>query len=147
VEYAKFEREFIERTLKVIEQYDQFVIPNVPPDKQYEVTLLINCLLGLLLLPHQLLSTQIPVVSLEDLTADWGLQPRFVRNWGRDTTHDLPSFVRRLRNGAAHTKLRSTGGGTDITELVFEDRNGFKAIIPVSNLKTFIKKLAATVKP
>lgn len=42
--YKQQERDFIERTLNILEQYDSL---NVPEKEHYEVTLLINCMVGL----------------------------------------------------------------------------------------------------
>ena len=45
------ERDFVLRTLSLLHQYDQHVVPNVPDAQQFEVTLLLNSLLGLIVLP------------------------------------------------------------------------------------------------
>lgn len=47
------ERDFIKRTLDIIEQYETHVMNSVTDGKQYEVTLLINCLLGLVVTPFE----------------------------------------------------------------------------------------------
>ncbi|MCI0711124.1 MAG: hypothetical protein L0154_13285 [Chloroflexi bacterium] len=53
-DYVQMERDFIERTLKIIDQYERLVRGKVDLDKEYEVTLLMNCLLGLLIYPQQM---------------------------------------------------------------------------------------------
>jgi hypothetical protein len=45
------ERDFVSRTLTVLDQYHRYVLPNVPHGHQFEVTLLLNSLLGLIVLP------------------------------------------------------------------------------------------------
>lgn len=45
------ERDFVFRTLALLNQYDQYVLPRVPDSEQFEVTLLLNSLLGLIVLP------------------------------------------------------------------------------------------------
>jgi hypothetical protein len=52
--YYQFERDFIRRTLKRLDQYAELVLGRVAPDNEYEVTLLMNCLLGLLVYPQQI---------------------------------------------------------------------------------------------
>jgi hypothetical protein len=45
------EKDFVSRTLAVLDQYDQYVLRKVAPAQQFEVTLLLNSLLGLIVLP------------------------------------------------------------------------------------------------
>lgn len=45
------EKDFVSRTLAVLDQYDQYVLPRVGHARQFEVTLLLNSLLGLIVLP------------------------------------------------------------------------------------------------
>lgn len=152
MEYIQpFEHEFIVRTLKVVEQYDNLVMPNVPADQQFEVTLLVNCLLGLLVLPKEHCYANIPAVPLAQLQG-WSIEPRFIQSWGNSQTqvnaaasHTLKDVVHRMRNSVAHLRVRPQGNGTDILELEFSDQNGFHAVVPVSNLKLFVTKLAQSV--
>ena len=53
-DYSHIERDFIQRTQTIIEQYEQHVQTAVSADEAFEVTLLLNCLLGLLVFPQQL---------------------------------------------------------------------------------------------
>lgn len=152
-EYKDFERDFIHRTLHIIEQYDQYVLPNIPEKEQYEVTLLLNCLLGLLVLPSQLLFPQIPNIPVNQLQA-WGLPNNIVRNWGRHPKIIAPTdretlreLIHEMRNGVAHLRVAIQGDGQRITDIEFSDTNGFNASIPVTSLRVFVKKLAQTVKP
>lgn len=79
------ECDFIRRTLKVIDQYDEFVMPSIAEDQQFEVSLLINCLTGLLVLPfeHQKRmqkGARFPIICDDDhkpykqLNEEWGLK-------------------------------------------------------------------------
>jgi hypothetical protein len=145
MEYTNFEREFIERTLEILDQYDKYVAPNVTQAKRFEVTLLINSLLGLLLLPRQRLLPSIPNCQLSSLGSDWGIKPGFVTDWGKNSDESLMDFIRHLRNGAAHIRLAAFGNGEAIVELHFEDTNGFRAKLPIANLRMFVTKLAETL--
>ena len=153
MEYEIFERDFIVRTLKIVEQYEKHVMTNVPKNEQFEVTLLINCLLGLLVLPKERCYGSVPALPLDQLK-DWGLVHGFIRSWGSHPKNLKPEHygtllevVQRLRNGVAHTRVRPLGNGSEITELEFTDLNGFHAVVPVDNLKTFVTRLAQSVKP
>ena len=51
--YEAVELDFVKRSLEILQQYDRLVRPNIPSDQHYEVTLLLNCLLGLVVLPFE----------------------------------------------------------------------------------------------
>ncbi len=154
MEYTKpFEIEFIARTLKIVEQYDQFVLPNqdVTGSEQFEVTLLINCLLGLLVLPKQNHFDKIPPEPVSRL-GEWGLDAKFILDWGRcprcrrdNEAGNLRDVVHRMRNSVAHLRVVPRGNGHEITELELRDENGFHAVVPCDNLKVFVAKLARAV--
>ena len=141
-----FQRDFIARTLEIVEQYEKYVMKCVSENQQFEVTLLINCLLGLLVLPKEHCYRSIPNKPIKELE-EWGLFPDFIQDWGSEDHHTLPKFVKKLRNAVAHTSLCLHGDGVQITSLEFKDKDGFCAIVPFDNLKTFVTKLAQSVKP
>jgi hypothetical protein len=58
---------------------------------------------------------------------------------------DLRQFIRRLRNSVAHFRIEAEGSEQNIERLKFSDRNGFKATIPVRNLKTFLNQFASMI--
>jgi hypothetical protein len=147
MEYEIFERDFIVRTLEIIKQYEKWVVPNTSESEQYEVTLLINCLLGLLVLPKERCYVNIPDKSIEELKG-WGLESRFIKDWGRirKNQHTLKELIHRMRNSVAHIRIKPHGNGTKITGLEFSDRNGFKAVVPVDCLRDFVIKLAESVE-
>lgn len=53
--YANLELEFIERTIKLINQYTE-LIQDRAFDEQLNYTLTINCLLGLIIMPKERVS-------------------------------------------------------------------------------------------
>jgi len=142
--YEQFETDFPKRTLKIIEQYER----KLPKGREnYEVTLLVNCMLGLLVLPYQHLTDQIPNMAVDRLP-EWSIESTLIRSWGRRNQQQagtLRELVHRLRNGVAHLRIQAEGSEADITHLTFTDNNGFEARIPVANLRVFVKKLAATI--
>lgn len=145
MEHKAYHITFINRTLKILDQYQTLVMSNVPNTEQYEVTLLINCLLGLLIFPHELCYTKIPNLSVTNLQ-DWGILPEYVQD-STQQVDTLRQLVRRLRSSTAHGNAYPAGNGSEITDLVFEDdQNGFKARIPVNQLKLFVTKLGGSVQ-
>ncbi|MEH2317000.1 HEPN family nuclease [Nostoc sp.] len=148
-----FERDFIARTLEIVEQYEKYIMKSVSETQQFEVTLLINCLLGLLIFPREHCFNSIPAKPIDELE-EWGLSPDFIQNWGRhpgklksEKHYTLVEFVYRLRNAVAHARLRPHGNGVRITSLEFTDEHDFCAVVPFDNLKIFVTKLAQSVKP
>ena len=84
MQYSTVERDFVKRTLILLKQYDQYVIPKTGADDRYEVTLLLNCLLGLIVLPFEYSKReqsepQYPQVVLNneiqisEVSSSWGL--------------------------------------------------------------------------
>jgi hypothetical protein len=69
--YKDIEKDFAKRTLKIIDQYDR---AKHPGPENYEVTLLVNCLVGLLILPHERRVEVIPDLGVEKLD-EWGIDP------------------------------------------------------------------------
>jgi hypothetical protein len=73
VEYEPdFARSFMRRTLDIAKTYEG----------PYDATLLINCMIGLLVVPKEALIAKIPGAPFESL-ADWGIRPRSIRSVGR----------------------------------------------------------------
>ena len=144
--YENIDIDFAKRTLKIPEQYDQTKQPGL---ENFEVTLLVNCLIGLLVLPQQRRNDLIPDVPVEEL-ADWGIEPGFIGSWGKvvGTCGDkqtLRRLVCHLRNGVCHFRIEAKGTEIDIERLTFSDLNGFRATIPVDSLRTFAKKFASAL--
>lgn len=52
--YSDFETEFVQRTLALIDQYNEMIgVQGKPFREQYNYTLTLNCLLGLIALPKE----------------------------------------------------------------------------------------------
>lgn len=159
------ELDFINRTLEIISQYKQYVLPKLPnPEKSHEVTLLTNCLLGLLVLPKERkLCSKIPKISIKELSRDWGLQAKHIRNAGKKPKYcqtckvgileykdrkdelDLRQFIKEMRHCVAHMGLKAHSEGGQIKNLEFSNKSGFKAEIPVDCLETFVTELARSL--
>ena len=118
-----------------------------PGRENFEVTLLVNCFVGLLILPHERQIGVIPDVELDQLDK-WSIDPAFIKDWGtmkKGERKTLRLLVRRLRNSVAHFHIEAEGTKQDIERLKFADQNGFRATIPVANVKAFLKQFASTI--
>lgn len=159
---AEFEMSFIARTFALLEQYKTHVMTKVAPEEQYATTLLINCLLGLLILPKEHFFQDIPALPIEELQ-DWGIEESMIIDWGADrderrkrksvplwelprAPQDLREIMRGLRNGAAHIRIQPTSKDGQVAAIRFQDNNGFEALVPVSNLEKFVTKLATRLR-
>ncbi len=61
MEYERHHITFISRTMQLLNQYQTSIIGKVPKSEEFEVTLLINCLLGLLIVPNEQCYNKIPL--------------------------------------------------------------------------------------
>ena len=144
MEYERHHITFISRTMQLLNQYQTSIIGKVPKSEEFEVTLLINCLLGLLIVPNEQCYNKIPLKDFVDLHS-WGILPEYV-TLPNAQVNDLRQLVRHLRNCTAHGSVTPKGNGSEITDLIFEGQRGFRAIIPVKNLKLFVTKLCESVQ-
>lgn len=163
--------DFIDRTKQIIGQYDKYK-RTLPGDEQYEVTLLINCLIGLLVVPQQV-ATREPYCSymqgwLTDQTIgengkEWNIKPHFIRCAGYSNHNELITdpesmtirqLIRSMRNTVTHYNFTLLPQGysqsiTQIHTIAFSElsngkprENGFRMELPVYALKQFSLRLA-----
>ncbi|RLL49118.1 hypothetical protein D8Y20_13360 [Mariprofundus sp. EBB-1] len=96
--YHDLESEFIERTMRLISQYyetlDRYVF-----EEQYNYTLTINCLLGLIVMPKERVMPYIPTIRLTtEFRKEIGMEHSEIGT-GIVTLRDL---VKGLRHSVAH---------------------------------------------
>ena len=119
MEYKIVERDFVDRSLLLLKQYDKLVKPSTHPTEHFEVTLLLNCLLGLIILPFEHLkreqkNNRFPKICNEDetpihkLDSEWGLNELKIskivignNKLSRDET-TLRKIVAMFRHSMAH---------------------------------------------
>lgn len=132
--FNNFERLFMERSLELVDSYRG----------EYETTLLLNCLVGLLLFPNERFIDQIPDRSLHELSF-WGLQADCITSAGGEKNPSelsLRDIVRRLRNSVAHCRIEPYPNDHRLCEgFKFYDRNGFSAQIPADQIKALLMNL------
>lgn len=96
--YRDLELEFIERTMELISQYHE-TLDKYPFEKQFNHTLTINCLLGLIVMPKEKVVTYIPNKRLtNEIKKQIGLETSEIGE-GIKTLRD---FIQRLRHSVAH---------------------------------------------
>jgi hypothetical protein len=119
----KFDIEFIERTRIIIDSYDG----------KYNITLLLNCLLGLIVLPSEFyrkksqtfFDTDISEIDdLKDLTNGIIFNPtrrkkkRFIED-----KKTLGTLIKKVRNGISHQQIECTEDGGNWKGVIIRDFN------------------------
>jgi hypothetical protein len=97
--YYQLEIDFVRRTLDLIDQYE-VLKEQFPFERQYNHTLLTNCLLGLIVLPKEKALSYIPKTRIAFVKAlkEWGINKSSFNAEIKDTSE----LFQRLRNAVAH---------------------------------------------
>ena len=132
-----FARSFMRRTLELVTGYEG----------PHDATLLVNCLLGLLIVPKEELIEKIPSIEFDGI-ADWGIRPGSIKKFGKcefghEHRPNLRQLVRRLRNSVAHFRIQPQHVAGQVAGYSFRDQNGFHAEVSLTEIKDFVSKLAA----
>ena len=122
--------DFSKKTKELLENYER------SSDKKHEVSLLMDCCVGLLLMPKEKALGFIK--AEESLTDDdWAIAEADIT---LDTCpKSLKNTIRHLRNSVAHTTFEFKGDAT-IDRIVFKDRD-VTINITVEQFKKFVFKL------
>lgn len=134
MDYEKIEIDFVERTHRIIESYEG----------DYEITLLINCCIGLLVLPKEKHLNSIPDINIPEDESRWGLSRKNISGIKCDKCeYKLRNVIRRLRNGICHFNIKAIPNENGkIANIEIKDRNNFKATLGVNELKELTKSIA-----
>jgi hypothetical protein len=111
--YLRQEHDFIERTKKILFQYRN----NFSNDEKYEVTLLMNCLLGLIILPQQHWYEQLPEEEIE--YEKWGIKRNHVIYIKEDETINIKNILRHLRNSISHYRFKAFSNSDKKIEYIY----------------------------
>ena len=103
MEYQEIVRDFADRTKKNLNLLRE-IQANSPDREIFEVTQLVNSMLGLLVFPQQSYVKSIPEVPLSQLREKGWPVPRIVGEYPQ--VKDLNQLVRYLRNAIAHFNVR-----------------------------------------
>lgn len=118
--YQNLEKEFIERSMALIAQYEH-ILHEYEFKYQYNYTLLINCLLGVIVMPKERTISYIPSKRLTlELLKSMGLEDTVIN----EDINYLRDFIIALRNSVAHFDISifSNDDKYLIDEIVFKDR-------------------------
>lgn len=142
--YHDLEYEFVERTLQLIAQYESLV-HKFDFKEQYNYTLLINCLTGLIVLPKEKTISSIPNDRLlSKIKLEMGLNNTIING----DIKTLKELVVSLRHCVAHFSIKINSQTDDylIDEIVFYDNQkgeGYEvATFRASELLPFIRYYA-----
>ena len=125
----EFYPSFIRRTHEIVNEYDG----------KYDATLLINCLLGLLVLPQQRMFENIEDIPFESLE-DFGISEQSFPSicYLPKSQRVYPSFrllLRKLRNSVAHMRILPLGNAGEVRGFEFNDLDGFKCHLNLHQIR------------
>lgn len=146
--YSNQEFDFVQRTIEIIKQYEKFQIDK---KEKFEVTLFINCLVGLLILPQQYWFDNLPTDIVSQ--REWGISPEHISTIKKGETKNVKDIARHLRNSVAHYNfIAFKNSSSKICSIQFRDKKvinktkkeikTFEAKIPIECLKKFVNKLS-----
>lgn len=147
--YKQQEFDFVDRTQKIIEQYESI---GLAEDEKYDVTLLINCLTGLLILPQQHWFSNLPkeIVTNEK----WGISETDISFIKSGELKNVEEVSRHIRNSIGHYNYQIFSDEKEklssIEFLDFQDHTKtvqtFKAKFTIEQLSIFVNNLSDTFK-
>ncbi len=144
-------RELIQRTQAIVREYNG----------DTDTTLLINCCVGLLIIPKEKWFNFLPKENVNNEC--WGISPTGLckksknrRNSDFDTIpndYSVKNVATHIRNAIAHARFMTMSDGENIVRINLYDKNGKKEIAPtnfqleisVENFKKFVLKLSQTM--
>ncbi len=138
---SDFERSFSQHTLAIVEAYSG----------EYDATLLINCLLGLLVVPKETMMHAIPETPLSELKK-WGIEPSCIKATGElkgkndPDPKTLRGLVFNMRHAVAHFRIKPIPSDGEVQAFQFKNDRGLHAEVPLAELCEFVKRLSAHLK-
>lgn len=136
---SNFERSFSENTLAVLDGYSG----------EYDATLLINCLLGLLVLPKETMLDAIPEIPISDLK-NWGVNISSLKiAEARKNDPDpgtLRGLVFNMRHSVAHFRIKPIPSEGEVEGFEFKNDRGLHAEFSLSELRVFLRNLSSHLK-
>lgn len=131
---VELKTELPQRTIALLEEYGG----------RYSETLLLNCLVGLLIIPKEKWRNRDDLYGrMIGEEPVWGLKADFFDVNCQHCGLSMGNVVRQLRNAVAHAKVEAMGGAEEgqITGFKFRD-SGFTAQIPIDSLRLFVLEFA-----
>jgi len=134
--YKEVIQDFARRTRKNLEAIDRL---HAEGRQVYEVTQLVNSILGLLVFPQQEYVDQIPHIALDELRRDGWPIPKVTGRF--EQVRDLNQLIRYLRNAITHFNIKFIGDGQNEIEVLRvwnendRGRKTWEAVLSVSDLR------------
>jgi hypothetical protein len=133
---SDFEHSFVDHTLKVLQSYDG----------EFDATILVNCLLGLLVVPKESFLNAIPEEPLAQLHK-WGIEPDSIKSPGRPTKANpnpatLRGLVVNLRHAVAHFKIEPIPATSHVHSFRYTNESGLEAVVSLKEMRAFVRALA-----
>jgi hypothetical protein len=141
--YTIQEKDFVKRTKEIIQQYDNVVVPD---KERYEVTLLLNCMVGLLILPQQKWLNNLPSDVITE--KKWGIDSNKIDILSQQNK-TVKEVARHMRNAISHFRFFALNENREINSIWFIDhdlktkKDTFEVTLSVANLRTFVEKLSS----
>ena len=136
---SDFQQLLIKRSREILKRYRG----------KHDATILINCMLGLLVVPNQACFDEIPETNKANWQAEWGISPRYIIKEGKHKKnsgeYNLKWFVKDLRDSICHFHLKPIPEYGEVEKFRFwtdAEYSGFEAEVPLSELRPFVTKLA-----
>lgn len=138
MEYKEpFEKEIINRTLSIVNEYKG----------NFEKTALVNCCIGLLIVPEQKFYDKLPNKKIDG--TKWGIDASLIQKCSKKTIKDV---ARHIRNAVAHNGITFMNENNEVAYISIVDKvpdvNGNKITtfeidkLPFDNFKTFVLEFA-----
>jgi len=136
--YNNFESEFIERTIMLIDQYYD-IVNGYHFDEQFNYTLMINCFLGLIIMPKEKILKLIPETRLtQQFKKEIGLELTEIG----ENIKNLRELIDELRHSIAHfdVNIRSENDRNNIDWIDFNNKkkNRLVAKFKSTELRPFL---------
>jgi len=141
MEYTNLVRDFASRTRSNLAFVQEAAKEG---NEVYEVTQLINSMLGLLVFPEQRFYSKIPETKLSDLEKEGWPIPRVDGRYPQ--VDNLRKLARYLRNGISHFNLRFTETGGHVDGIIIwnnepqKGRKNWQAELKISELEAIAEK-------
>lgn len=140
-EYIIQDIDFVNRTVSILEFYKKL---DLKESENFEVTLFVNCLLGLIIIPKSKLWDK--SIIIEDSIETWGLKDSQIKTIKDRKT--ISKVLYHLRNSISHYRFQLLSEDGKIKEIRFCDKKDsiattctFEAIIAIGDLRTFADNL------
>ncbi|HKR05529.1 MAG TPA: HEPN family nuclease [Bacteroidia bacterium] len=142
--YKNFEIDFLKRTLALISQYES-ILHKYNFNEQYNYTLLINCLLGLIIFPKANSLSYIPNQTLLD--KKWREEMGLKNTLINPKYKNLKDLIIDLRNAVAHSDIviESSDNNNLIDQIIFNDATDEIARFAANELLPFIRYYSSWV--